>query len=158
VRVRLVSVVVGACVVLAALSTAVARADDTVYVTAPNGGAKLSGALTWHSKRHWTMNGTIRDTACNSHSVYVDIYVNVRYANDHGLGNQWPGLHLIKHVSNSAGCGNTAIVYVDYTDPSYDDHDVDFNVCDNSAFDSCSGEAWNSSNWYGVYHNIFTSY
>jgi hypothetical protein len=148
-------------VAVSAISPASAHAAPTnsVYLTSPNGAAQLSGTITWYTKRHWVFSGWLKDTACNSHDVFVRLWVNERYSRDHGdiFGQNWLGRHEVGSYRNSSGCGVETHVYRDYTDDRYDDHDVDFVLCDDGFSDSCSSEGW-PRNWYGVYHNPYTAY
>lgn len=157
-RTRIAAVTVTAMVAAFAVPAAPVSAMemDNVTLVAPNGGAKVQGTLYWYGKRTWEFRGWLTDTACNSHSVYVAIFKNQRYAWERyeGTWTFWGGQARLKTIEHSDGCNVSRLVSFQYKDPGYNNRDVDFSVCDDGISDSCSSVVW-PKEWYGAYRNPF---
>jgi opacity protein-like surface antigen len=157
-RARIAAVL--ASVMLAALATAATAAGavptSSVTVTSPNGAAKVRGTIYWYDNNHWEFRGWLSDTACNSHDVWVDIWKNRRYSWEkfEGTWTFWGGSTIVRSWRNSDGCGTSTIVSMVHKDANYNNHDVDFQVCDNGWTDSCNSSKW-PNEWYGAYNNPY---
>lgn len=140
-----------------AISVASAHASTSYYVDvrSPNGAAAFIGEVTFVRANNFSFSGQLKDTACNSRDVVLEVWVNRRYWWEHPwLGTNWAGKRMVRSYRNSGGCGTSRTVSSEYTDAYFDDFDVAFKVCDDGSTDSCSSSKW-PNEWYGVYRNPY---